>query len=438
MSLTKSLGISMSFVGLLVGAGFATGQEVVQYFTSFGLNGVWGIIVAGIIMTLAGTVFLQLGSYFNAQEHNSVFRKVTHPWVSRFLDICVIVTLFAVGFVMLAGAGSTLEQQFGVKAWIGSLIMLGLVLVCGMLDVSKVSRVIGAITPLIIVAVVLVAIYTAFNMPNDIGAAVEASSQLESPIGNWLVSALNYNGLALLMAVSMTLVIGGDHVNPREAGFGGILGGIIYFIMMALAGFSLMMNVESIGDSDIPMLMIVDSISPTLGAIMALIIYLMVFNTAIGMFYALGKRLAAGRENRYRVIFVVVCLAGFGLSFLGFKTLMGSVYPILGYLGIVMVAVLVVAWVKSLADIKDEATRRERIKALLHLKLHPDKEYDQKFDEEIGENITQSNMDDEQIFEDIRTEVAEELDADDSVNFDMEKFEEKKKDVEYYTDKAGE
>jgi hypothetical protein len=117
---------------------------------------------------------------------------------------------------------------------------------------------------------------------------------------------------------------------------------------------------------------------------------------------------------------------------------MGSVYPILGYLGIVMVAVLVVAWVKSLADIKDESTRRERIRALLHLKLHPDKEYDQKFDEEIGENITQSNMDDEQIFEDIRTEVAEELDADDSVNFDMEKFEEKKKDVEYYTDKAGE
>lgn len=180
----------MSFVGLLVGAGFATGQEVVQYFTSFGLNGVWGIIVAGIIMTLAGTVFLQLGSYFNAQEHNSVFRKVTHPWVSRFLDICVIVTLFAVGFVMLAGAGSTLEQQFGLKAWIGSLIMLGLVLVCGMLDVSKVSRVIGTITPLIIVAVVLVAIYTAFNMPNDIGAAVEASSQLESPIGNWLVSEI--------------------------------------------------------------------------------------------------------------------------------------------------------------------------------------------------------------------------------------------------------
>ncbi len=61
MSLKNILSISLSFVGLLVGAGFATGQEVVQYFTSFGLPGVWGIIVAGIVMTLAGTVFLQLG-----------------------------------------------------------------------------------------------------------------------------------------------------------------------------------------------------------------------------------------------------------------------------------------------------------------------------------------------------------------------------------------
>ena len=116
MSLKNILSISLSFVGLLVGAGFATGQEVVQYFTSFGLSGVWGIVVAGIVMTLAGTVFLQLGSYFHASEHNQVFREVTHPFISRVLDVAVILTLFAVGFVMLAGAGSNMEQQFGWPA----------------------------------------------------------------------------------------------------------------------------------------------------------------------------------------------------------------------------------------------------------------------------------------------------------------------------------
>ena len=69
MSYKNVVGIALSFIGLLVGAGFATGQEVVQYFTSFGINGIWGIVVAGLVMTLAGTVFLQLGSYFLSLIH---------------------------------------------------------------------------------------------------------------------------------------------------------------------------------------------------------------------------------------------------------------------------------------------------------------------------------------------------------------------------------
>lgn len=430
------MSIALAFVGLLVGAGFATGQEIVQYFTSFGANGVWGIIVAGIIMTLAGTVFLQLGSYFHAAEHNTVFRRVTHPIVSKLLDIAVVITLFAIGFVMLAGAGSNMEQQFGWPAWVGSLLMLVLVLVCGMLDVDKVSKVIGALTPTIIIAVILVFIYTLFNMPDNVTLAMEHSSQIDSPIGNWLVSALNYNGLALMLAVSMSLVIGGDNISPREAGLGGIIGGVIYFIMMGMAGFSLLMNADKIGDSDIPMLMLVDEMGSVLGGIMAVIIYLMIFNTAIGMFYALGKRLSAGHEGRYRVIFVAGCLAGFAVSFAGFKTLMNYVYPVIGYMGIVMVAILVFAWFRSQSQIKDEGVRRERIRALLHLKLHPDKDYDAaRYDDEIGQQLVDSNLEREELYNDIVEEVTGDLDSDEEVDFDLEDYDENRNDVSYYTER---
>lgn len=66
----EPMGISFAFVGLLVGAGFATGLEVVQYFISFGLTGLWGVLISGLVMTAAGAVFLQLGSYFMAEEHH--------------------------------------------------------------------------------------------------------------------------------------------------------------------------------------------------------------------------------------------------------------------------------------------------------------------------------------------------------------------------------
>lgn len=436
MSYKNVIGIALSFIGLLVGAGFATGQEVVQYFTSFGISGMWGILVAGLVMTLAGTVFLQLGSYFHASEHNQVFRNITHPFISRILDVAVILTLFAVGFVMLAGAGSNMEQQFGWPAWVGSLLMLVLVLITGMLDVDKVSQIIGLLTPTLIIAVLFAGTYTLLHMPDNVDAAIAASEAIESPIPHWLISALNYNGLALILAVSMSLVIGGDNISPREAGVGGIVGGAVYAVLMAIAGFSLLMNAENVGDSDIPMLTLVDNVHPVLGVIMAVIIYLMIFNTAIGMFYALGKRLSSGNESKYRIIFIAGCLAGFAVSFAGFKALMQYVYPVLGYMGIVLVVILVVGWLRSLGKIKDEGLRRERIRALLHLKLHPDEEYDAaRYDDEIGQQIADSNMDDEALFEDLVSDVVDELDSDEELDFDKEEWEENRNDHSYYTER---
>lgn len=416
-----------------MGAGFATGQEVVQYFSSFGINGVWGIIIAGVIMTIAGTVFLQLGSYFHASEHNAVFRKVTHPIVSKLLDIAVIFTLFAVGFVMLAGAGSNMAQQFGWPAWVGSTLMLVLVLVTGLLDVDKVSNVIGLLTPTIIIAVIALLIYTLMNMPENTGEVIDIASQTEAPIGNWLLSAVNDNGLALILAVSMSLVIGGDHIIPREAGWGGVT----YAILLGISGFVLLMGADKIGDSDVPMLVLVNEMGSTAGFLMAIVIFLMSFNTAIGMFYALGKRLASGRENRTYPIFVVGTLAGYGMSFFGFTTLMNYVYPILGYMGMFMVVVRVFAWFRSLSKIRDESVRRERIKSLLRLKLHPEEKYDEKHDDVIGCELVESNLDHEVLFEDLVGEVTEELDSDSEIEFTADEIEEEITDVEYYIERDG-
>ena len=82
------------------------------------------------------------------------------------------------------------------------------------------------------------------------------------------------------------------------------------------------------------MLSLVNNINGALGWVMAVVIYGMIFNTAIGMFYSLGRRLSAKRPDKFRIIFVGTTFAGFVLSFLGFKSLIATVYPALGYLGV--------------------------------------------------------------------------------------------------------
>ena len=85
----RSLKIALAFVGLLVGAGFATGAEVIQYFVGFGWIGIVGAGLAGLLVTAGGAVILQLGSVFLAADHKVVFRSVSHPVMARILDVVV-------------------------------------------------------------------------------------------------------------------------------------------------------------------------------------------------------------------------------------------------------------------------------------------------------------------------------------------------------------
>lgn len=239
----KSLTIALAFVGLLVGAGFATGQEVVQYFISFGYKGLIGVGIAGAVMIFSGAILFQLGSHFLAGDHNTVFRSVSHPFLARFLDITTVVTLFAIGFVMLAGAGSNLEQQFGWPTWIGACLMTALVLITGFLDVDKVTKVISGITPLIIIAIFVAFVITLLNFPEDTSQLNAIAMQQESAMSHWLLSAVNYTAMALMLGVSMMLVIGGNETNLRVAFRGGILGGVIFSAMLLVLAFVIFFNI---------------------------------------------------------------------------------------------------------------------------------------------------------------------------------------------------
>ena len=87
----------------------------------------------------------------------------------------------------------------------------------------------------------------------------------------------------------------------------------------------------------------------------------MIFNTALGMFYALGRRVTANHPEKFKIVYVALVLLGFALSFMGFQNLIGWVYPILGYIGLLLITVMLVAWLRGRERISEETSRRKRI-----------------------------------------------------------------------------
>ena len=76
------------------------------------------------------------------------------------------------------------------------------------------------------------------------------------------------------------------------------------------------------------------------------------------MFYALAKRLTRKKPERFYPVYAIACIVGFGLSFAGFQPLVSSLYPILGYLGLFVMAVMTVTYLRHRSELKDEGERR--------------------------------------------------------------------------------
>lgn len=395
----KSLVIMLAYVGVVTGAGLASGQELLQYFVSLGIPGLIGAGVVGLLHTLIGGVLLQLGSHYMAIDHSEVFGEITNKYMAKFMDYSLIFTCFVIGFVMIAGAGSNLNEAFGIKKWIGQVICAALIIIVGMMDFDKVSKIIGSFTPLIIIFTLIGSLYTFFNYHPDWNQLNSIATQLPSNFNSVIFSTFNYYGMCLMSGVSMGLVLGGEELNTTDAGIGGLLGGAIAGILGILISFTLFIRVEEVGKLDIPMLYIIEDINPILGILMALVIFGMIFNTGISLFYALARRFSKGKENRFRIFLVVLTLVGFVLSFGGFKELVSIFYPIIGYVGILMMIVLVAAWLKERSAIKYESYKRLGISHYMRKKVDENEDFSKKDEEKLEKLIERSNIDNEKMEE---------------------------------------
>lgn len=407
--LKKIINIALAYVGVVIGAGLSSGQDLMQYFVSFGIWGIIGTLLLGVISVVFSKIIIVLGSYFRSNDHFEVLSQIAGPTTNKILDISLIISCFVVGFVMIAGAGSNLNEQFGLPSWLGALICAGLVIFVSFLDFEKITGVIGIFTPIIFIMIMIIAVYTFVGQSFDIEELEAISKTISSPMPNIWFSVVNYFSLCVMTGVSMSFVLGGSILRIGVAEKGGALGGLVVGIIITVTTCILYANVKLASTVDIPMLAIAKKIHPAFSLAYALVIFGLIFNTAFSLFYSLAKRLSSDKPKRFYPIIIGTVVIGYILSFMGFKELVSVMYPILGYIGFIMLTILGIAWIKEKSNIKGEKSLRRKMIRIITKKYDDKQEYtnvDRAEFRKLGED---SIVDTQSIKSDIKDLVKEQI-----------------------------
>lgn len=347
--------VAFAYVGIVVGAGFASGRESLQFYTSFGLKGTLGIALAFPLYAYFGMMLVKIGHRLKSTNHNDTIRIMIGSKLGRVIDYVIIFTMIVTGIGMIAGGGSLLQQQFGLPLAYGNLIMTIMVTITLMLHLEKIVIAIGFLTPVLLVITAIVCIYSIAENTQSFASlepmVMATKSTMPDTLPNWFISSINHASFNITVGVGMALAMGGNEKNESSAIWGGILGGIIIAALLTLAHFALFAQIESIGSyvdgklkiADLPLLAIANKFSPMLGVLMSVVIFGMVYNTAVSMFYVFVTRFSKISTQKGRLWIIGTMIVAYIVSFIGFTDLVGIFYPLIGYAGLVLIAMLIYA-----------------------------------------------------------------------------------------------
>lgn len=68
----QSIQIALAYMSVVIGGGFASGQEVLQFFTGYGLIGILGTLVSGLMFAFLGMQIARMSSKMQANSHKEV------------------------------------------------------------------------------------------------------------------------------------------------------------------------------------------------------------------------------------------------------------------------------------------------------------------------------------------------------------------------------
>jgi len=318
------------YIGMMVGGGFASGQELWQYFAVFGGVGWVLVVVAFTILAFLSAWVVSLAGKCAVFDQKMLWRRLFGGEWAKMVGFLPDVMIFVLVAAMFSAFAALLEPLGW--AWMISAVVFAVLL---LISASRMVQVQKLLVPPMLIFLVLLCVASLSRQGTGWQMAIVPAAE---PAAGGLLSAVKaaviyvgYNFLSVLPALVA--------YSKQGNGVGCVLGGG----MLALAAFLGVWALSGGGWGILPFAGLAAAVSPVALYLFLPVMVIALLTTAVSGVYALSG--GGGRENRRkRLLLVAFASVGAGVDF-GF--LVEKVYGLCGILGLLFIAIMLVGWCRN-------------------------------------------------------------------------------------------
>ncbi len=333
--------LAVIVAGSFFGAGFLSGNELIQFFGRYGNQGIISAVLVVLLCCVFFVILMKTAVLRNEVRLENVILDSKRRFLKGFVSFLLGSSQFMTVVIMASGVGALLSQIFDLNFYFSVALFCILLCFLSFGGISKVSTLFSITMPVIFVLSLVISIVAILREGWQINQMVLPSDNSLSD--NLAVSALSYMSYSFFSASGGFCTLSPVMKSKTDTVLGCALGSVV----VSISAVAIIAAVNSFPDScytQLPMLTVAFNISGLVGYIYAIMLMFGMFGAALVRMSAITDYMRSKfvLSDPYLKISVII-MSGviFIISGTGFSNLIGGVYPIYGYLGIIAPVLLV-------------------------------------------------------------------------------------------------
>lgn len=332
--------IALVIIGALIGAGFASGQEIYLFFFSYGKRGILGIGVSAILLGIIiykTMIIIKKNKITTYKEF--LLSIVPEKWrkekVLEIINIIINIFILITFYIMIAGFGGYLAETIKIPQIIGSSILAIMCVIIMSKETKGIVKVSEIIVPILIVFIVVIGVYTVIS--TNVANKIEQMNIING--SSWLVSGVLYASYNTILLIPVLISVN-NIIDRREVSKTSIVITFMIFLL-ATAVFVSMLKIDvNIKRIEMPVSYVISTQLSKLKVLYGIVILTSILTTAISLIAGLMQNVK--EKSNKKIMLCLICISSIFISQIGFSALINFLYPIFGYIGIIQILLIAI------------------------------------------------------------------------------------------------